>query len=112
VPSRPRFTRHRAAATSACDVDQFHKWDPGGSVTGVTDESVICVGGAMRGETVVTFSDVDYIVFPCLTARAELGWSPKPDRTGTNSAACSLATVRAAEALRLNEGEAPRLGSR
>ena len=53
----------------------------------------------MWGETVVTFSDVDYRVFPRLTALAELGWSPKADRTGTNSAACSPATVRAAEAL-------------
>jgi len=59
----------------------------------------------MRGETVVTFSDVDYIVFPRLTALAELGWSPKADRTGRNSAACSLATARAAEALGLNEGK-------
>jgi hypothetical protein len=66
----------------------------------------------MRGETVVTFSDVDYIVFPRLTALAELGRSPKADQTGTNSAACSLVTVRAAEALDLNEGEAPRLGLR
>lgn len=84
---------------------QFYKWDPGGYVPGVSAESVIGVGDAMWGETVVTFSDVDYMVFPRLTALAELGWSPKADRTGTNSAACSLATVRAAEAFGLNEGE-------
>jgi len=29
----------------------------------VTDETVIGVGGAMWGETVVTFSDVDYMVY-------------------------------------------------
>ncbi len=71
----------------------------------MTAEGVIGVGGAMWGETIVTCSDVDYMIFPRLTALAELGWSPKADRTGTNSPACSLATARAAEALGLNEGE-------
>jgi hypothetical protein len=65
------------ACKSGCDIDQFCKWDPGGYVTGVTDEGVIGVGAAMWGETVVTFSDVDYMVFPRVSVLAELGWSPK-----------------------------------
>ena len=41
------------ACNSGCDVDQFYNWDPGNYVTGVTDQNVIGVEGAMWGETVV-----------------------------------------------------------
>jgi len=75
------------ACKSGCDVDQFYNWDPGSYVTGVTDANVIGVEGAMWGETVVTMSDVDYMVFPRLAALAEIGWSPKAARTSLRSPA-------------------------
>jgi hexosaminidase len=75
------------ACNTGCDVDQFYNWDPGSYVTGVTDSNVIGVEGAMWGETVVDLSDVDYMVFPRLPALAEVGWSPKADRTSEQSPA-------------------------
>ena len=75
------------ACKKGCDVDQFYNWDPGSYVTGVTDANVTGVEGAMWGETVVNLSDVDYMVFPRLLALAEIGWSPKADRTSLSSPA-------------------------
>ncbi len=84
------------ACNTGCDVDQFYNWDPGSYVTGVTDRNVIGVEGAIWGETVVNLSNVDYMVFPRLLALAELGWSPKADRTSEQSAAYQDFVVRLA----------------
>src|SRR6266540_2410979 len=75
-----------ACGSGGCDVDKFYNWDPGAYVDGVTDANVIGVEGAMWGETVVTLSDVDYMVFPRLLALAELGWSPLVARTASGPA--------------------------
>jgi hexosaminidase len=75
------------ACTKGCDVDQFYNWDPASYVTGVTDANVIGLEGAMWGETVVNLSNVDYMVFPRLPALAEIGWSPKANRTSVRSSA-------------------------
>ena len=74
------------ACNRGCDVDQFYNWDPGNYVTGVTDDNVIGVEGALWSETLVTFADVDYMAFPRLPALAELGWSPSETRTATSPA--------------------------
>jgi hexosaminidase len=84
------------ACPNGCDVDQFYNWDPGSYVTGVTDKNVIGVEGAMWGETVVNLSNVDYMVFPRLPALAEIGWSPKAQRTSTSSPAYQNFIVRLA----------------
>jgi hexosaminidase len=76
-----------ACGAGGCDVDKFYNWDPATYVTGVTDANVIGVEGAMWGETVRNINEIDYMVFPRLPALAELGWSPKADRTGTSSPA-------------------------
>jgi hexosaminidase len=84
------------ACGHGCDVDQFYNWDPGSYVTGVTDQNVIGVEGAMWGETVVNMSQVDYMVFPRLPALAEIAWSPKAARTSTSSPAYQDFIVRLA----------------
>ena len=76
-----------ACGSGGCDVDKFYNWDPSTYVTGVTDQNVIGVEGAMWAETVVNSSNIEYMVFPRLPALAELGWSPKADRSGTSSPA-------------------------
>jgi hexosaminidase len=76
-----------ACGAAGCDVDKFYNWDPSTYVNGVTDANVIGVEGAMWGETVVNSSNIEYMVFPRLPALAELGWSPKADRSGTSSPA-------------------------
>lgn len=75
------------ACNRGCDVDQFYNWDPADYVDGVTDDNVIGLEGAMWGETVVTYSDVEYMVLPRLLALAELAWSPKADRSSLTSPA-------------------------
>jgi hexosaminidase len=74
------------ACNQGCDVDQFYNWDPSSYVTGVTDDNVIGVEGAIWGETLHNLSEVDYMAFPRLPALAELGWSPKVQRTATSPA--------------------------
>ncbi|GIH15609.1 family 20 glycosylhydrolase [Rugosimonospora africana] len=74
------------ACGRGCDVDQFYNWDPGSYVTGVTDDNVIGVEGAVWTETLASLSDVDYMAFPRLLALAEVGWSPKVERTATSPA--------------------------
>jgi hexosaminidase len=83
----PTLGLHWACGTVGCDVDKFYNWDPSTYVNGVTDANVIGVEGAMWGETVRNINEIDYMVFPRLPALAELGWSPKADRTGTSSPA-------------------------
>jgi hexosaminidase len=68
------------ACNRGCDVDQFYNWDPGSYVTGVTDENVIGVEGAMWGETVRNLSEVQYMVFPRLIGLSEVGWTPQAAR--------------------------------
>lgn len=73
------------ACPRGCDIDQFYNWNPGHYVTGVTDRNVIGVEGTIFGETVVNLSNVDYMVFPRLLALAEVGWSPKANRSSRTS---------------------------
>ena len=94
-----------ACGRNGCDVDQFYNWDPSTYVTGVTDENVIGVEGALWSETIRNLSEAEYMVFPRLLALAELGWSPKAERTSTESAAYQDFLVRlAAQGARLTAG--------
>jgi hexosaminidase len=68
------------ACNNGCDVDQFYNWDPGGYVTGVTDQNVMGVEGAMWGETVRNLDEIEYLVFPRLIALSEVGWTPQAVR--------------------------------
>jgi hexosaminidase len=68
------------ACNRGCDVDQFYNWDPATYVTGVTDQDVIGVEGAMWGETVRNLSEIQYLVFPRLIALSEVGWTPQAAR--------------------------------
>ena len=74
------------ACETGCDVDQFYNWDPSTYVTGVTDRNVIGVEGALWTETIRNLGEIDYLVLPRLLALAELGWSPKTQRSATSPA--------------------------
>jgi hexosaminidase len=80
APNTPPNLGLTWACNRGCDVDQFYNWDPGGYVTGVTDQSIIGVEGAMWGETVRNLSEVQYMVFPRLIALSEVGWTPQAAR--------------------------------
>jgi hexosaminidase len=68
------------ACNQGCDVDQFYNWDPATYVTGIADQDVMGVEGAMWGETVRNLSEIQYLVFPRLIALAEVGWTPQAER--------------------------------
>jgi len=88
------------ACNQGCDVDQSYNWDPSTYVAGVTDDNVIGVEGAMWAETVVNSSNIEYLAFPRLPALAELGWSPKVERTATSPAYQDFVTRLAAQGAR------------
>jgi hexosaminidase len=73
-----------ACGRNGCDVDQFYNWDPGTYVTGVTDQNVIGVEGAMWEETTRNLSEIQLMVFPRLIALAEVGWTPQAARDFTD----------------------------
>ncbi len=90
------------ACSEGCDIDQFFGWDPGGYVDGVTDDDVIGVEGATWAETLVTFDEVDYLVFPRLLALAEVGWSPRADRSPTGPVYAGFVSRLAAQGVRFS----------
>ena len=89
------------ACPDGCDVDQFYNWDPATYVTGVTDNNVIGVEGALWAETVRNLSEDEYLAFPRLLALAELAWSPEVTRTATSPAYHDFLTRLAAQGARL-----------
>jgi hexosaminidase len=74
------------ACNSGCDVDQFYNWDPASYVSGIADDDVIGVEGALWAETIRNRSEAEYLAFPRLPALAELGWSPRVTRTADSPA--------------------------
>jgi hexosaminidase len=90
------------ACNAGCDVDQFYNWDPVSYVTGVRRSDVLGVEAAMWGETVRTLREVEYMVFPRLTAIAELGWSPRTRRTASSAAYHNFLTRLGAQGPRWN----------
>jgi len=73
-----------ACGRDGCDVDKFYNWDPGTYVTGVTDQNVIGVEGAIWGETTRNLSEIQFMVFPRLIALSEVGWTPQASRSYTD----------------------------
>jgi hexosaminidase len=57
------------------DVQQAYGWDPGGYLVGAPAAAVSGVEAPLWTETVLSRSDIEYMVFPRLPAIAELGWS-------------------------------------
>lgn len=73
-------------ACKGCDLDKNYNWDPAG-YPNVPASSVIGVEGALWAETTPALADAEYLLLPRLMAVAEIGWSPKADRSGPDSAA-------------------------
>ncbi len=104
APAVPQTLGLTWACEKGCDVDQFYNWDPSTYVTGVTDANVIGVEGALWSETITNLSEAKYMVFPRLLALAELGWSPKANRTATSGAYQDFLIRLAAQGARLTAG--------
>jgi hexosaminidase len=74
------------ACPAGCDLASAYDWNPGATVSGVTDRSIIGVEGAVWSETLVNLSAVDYMTFPRLIALAEVAWSPAARRAPGSAA--------------------------
>lgn len=68
---------HWAAYIEAQDA---YDWDPETLVEGVTRNDILGVEAPLWAETLLTFSDIEYMALPRLTAIAEIGWSPQAQR--------------------------------
>lgn len=62
------------------ELDEAYNWDPTELEEQIRRENILGVEAPLWTETIVTFSDIEYMVFPRLPAIAEIAWSPKNAR--------------------------------
>jgi H+/Cl- antiporter ClcA len=74
------------ARESGCGVDRFYNWDPADGRAGLGEADILGVEAVLWGHTVRTARDAEYLMFPRLPATAEIGWSPRVERTGISPA--------------------------
>lgn len=58
------------------EVSDAYNWDPITQIEGLTENDVIGVEAPLWTETIINFSDIEYMLFPRLPGIAEIGWSP------------------------------------
>ena len=76
--STTRIGLHWAAYIEA---DDAYNWDPFSHVEGVEPTSILGVEAPLWGETIDTMDDIEYLLFPRITAVSELGWTPAESRS-------------------------------
>jgi hexosaminidase len=59
------------------EVDEAYDWDPAELVEGIGKEDIVGVEAPLWTETITNRSEIEYMVFPRITAIAEIGWTPK-----------------------------------
>ncbi|MBL7260437.1 beta-N-acetylhexosaminidase [Actinoplanes sp. LDG1-01] len=62
-------------------VERSYEWDPADRLPGVGEESLLGVEAPLWSETLRSLADVEYMAFPRLAAIAEIGWTPRADRS-------------------------------
>ncbi|MBB4694903.1 family 20 glycosylhydrolase [Paractinoplanes abujensis] len=62
-------------------VERSYDWDPADRLPGVGEESLLGVEAPLWSETLRSLADVEYMAFPRLLAIAEIGWTPRADRS-------------------------------
>ena len=63
------------------EIDTGYIWDPESMVEGMTKANIIGVEAPLWGETVTNMDEVEYMLFPRLPGYAEIGWTPKAQRS-------------------------------
>ncbi len=59
------------------EVDEAYKWEPTELVDGIGKSDIIGVEAPLWTETISNRSDIEYMIFPRITAIAEIAWTPK-----------------------------------
>lgn len=75
--SLSRLGLHWAAYIEA---DVAYNWDPATQVEGVDPASILGVEAPLWSETIDSMDDIEYLLFPRITAVAEVGWTPSEKR--------------------------------
>jgi hexosaminidase len=63
------------------EVSDSYNWDPSSQLPGVSEADILGVEAPLWTETVETFQDIEFMVFPRLPGVAEIGWSPGQGRS-------------------------------
>jgi len=63
------------------EVDDAYNWEPTDLVKGVGKDQILGVEAPLWTETITNRDELEYMVFPRLTAIAEIGWTPKAQRS-------------------------------
>lgn len=79
--STSRLGLHWAAYIEA---DDAYNWDPATRLPDVDPKQILGVEAPLWGETIVTLDDIEYLLFPRISAIAEVGWTPVASRTWDN----------------------------
>ena len=61
-------------------VERSYAWDPATELPGVAEADILGVEAPLWTETLRTFNDLAYMVFPRLLGVAEIGWTPQAAR--------------------------------
>lgn len=62
------------------EVSDAYNWDPITQIDGLQESDVLGVEAPLWTETILTYSDIEYMLFPRLPGIAEIGWSPAENR--------------------------------
>ncbi|WP_165874909.1 family 20 glycosylhydrolase [Natrarchaeobius oligotrophus] len=65
-------------------VRESYEWDPGSYVDDVDESSIVGPEAALWSETLETFADVEFMLFPRIASIAEVGWTPDADTEWEN----------------------------
>ncbi|QEO15268.1 family 20 glycosylhydrolase [Agromyces intestinalis] len=60
-------------------LDEAYAWEPTEILPGVGETQVLGIEAPLWTETVSRIEEVEFLVFPRVTAIAEIAWSPRPD---------------------------------
>lgn len=63
------------------EIDDAYNWEPTELVEGIEKDQILGVEAPLWTETITTRGELEFMVFPRLTAIAEVGWTPKDKRS-------------------------------
>lgn len=91
------------------ETDKAYNWYPLELVEGITKEQVLGLESPLWGETIETNDDIEFLVFPRLTAHAEIGWSDRGSLSWEDYSRRLAAHGPMLEALGINYYRSPRV---
>lgn len=63
------------------EIDSSYQWDPEALVEGMTADNILGIESPLWSETVSNMHEAEWLIFPRLPGHAEIGWSPRDNRS-------------------------------